>query len=91
MDIHGMAKDNVLSIRRWSEEQEVLLVLHFGHARASVTLPAPAGRWHKWLDSADERWHGPGSPLTGEFASDGEASLTLPPEAIMLFGRARES
>jgi maltooligosyltrehalose trehalohydrolase len=91
MDIQGEEKDKVLCLRRRSEEQQVLLVLHFGHAPASVTLPAPAGRWHKWLDSADKRWHGPGSPLAGEFGSDGEASLTLPPEAVMLFGRAPES
>jgi maltooligosyltrehalose trehalohydrolase len=87
MDVHGVQKDNVVCIRRWSEEQEVLLVLHFGQTPAAVTMPVPAGRWQKWSDSADQRWHGPGSPLAGAFGSDGEASLTLPPEACALFVR----
>jgi len=74
-------------VRRWNPEQVVVLILHFGRVQASVRVPIPIGRWYKRLDSAEECWQGPGSPVAAELEVDGEVSLTLPPEACFLFVR----
>jgi maltooligosyltrehalose trehalohydrolase len=87
MAVYSTEQGQTLCVRRWSAEQEVVLILHFGRVQASVRLPIPVGRWHKRLDSAEERWQGPGSPVAAEFEADGESALTLPPEACLLFVR----
>jgi maltooligosyltrehalose trehalohydrolase len=90
MAVHHAEQDQTLCIRRWEEQQEVLLILHFGRVQASVRVPAPVGRWHKCLDSTEECWLGLGSSLPAQFDADGEVLLTLPPEACALFIRAPE-
>jgi maltooligosyltrehalose trehalohydrolase len=85
MEVTGAERDKVLCIRRWCEEQEVLIVLHCGRAQVSVRLSLPVGHWAKRLDSTDERWQGPGCTVAAELDCDGEVSLTLPPEACFLF------
>jgi maltooligosyltrehalose trehalohydrolase len=87
MAVYETEQDQTLCVRRWHAEQEVLLVLHFGRLQASVRVPAPVGRWHKRLDSADERWQGPGSLVSAEVESDGELSLNLPPESCLCLVR----
>jgi maltooligosyltrehalose trehalohydrolase len=91
MEVSASGKDKVLCLRRWSEEQHTLIILHFGRTQASVALPVPAGCWQKRLDSAEERWGGPGSPLPGVLTSAGELLLTLPAEACALYLQGQES
>jgi maltooligosyltrehalose trehalohydrolase len=85
MAVLAHEKPPVLCVRRWSEADEVFMVFHFGQEQTEVTLPVPAGHWHKRLDAAEERWQGPGSPLPGELISDGAAALTLAPQGVALF------
>ena len=66
------------------------MILHFGRAQTSLRLPLAAGRWQKQLDSTEERWYGPGSLVSLEVESDGEVSLTLPPESCLVFAQASE-
>ena len=77
-------KVQVLYVRRWSEVDEVVMLCHFGQGQADITLPVPAGHWRKRLDSAEARWQGPGSPLSEDLVSDGELSLTLRPQVVVL-------
>ncbi|GIX47331.1 MAG: malto-oligosyltrehalose trehalohydrolase [Candidatus Tectimicrobiota bacterium] len=79
-----------LSVRRWHDGDEVLLLLCFGSAPASLTVPLPAGQWHKRLDSATARWQGPGSPLPEVLHSDGEVTLTPAPQSVVLWQRQTE-
>ncbi|MGB8993179.1 MAG: hypothetical protein WCD80_14085 [Desulfobaccales bacterium] len=51
--------------------------------------PLPAGIWSKLLDSGTERWYGAGSTLPPTILSEGEVSLTLPPQAVVLFVAAK--
>ena len=55
------------------------------------TALTEAGRWHKQLDSAEERWGGPGSLVGLAVASEGEVTLPLPPESCLLFAHTAES
>jgi len=90
MDVVGFEREKILYVRRWCEVQDVCLMLHFGRSQTSLRLPLPVGQWHKRLDSAEERWCGPGSPVGLAVESDGEVSLTLPPESCLLFAHTDE-
>jgi maltooligosyltrehalose trehalohydrolase len=88
LEVHAYEKAQVLSLRRWCEEDEALLVFHFGTSPITLTLPMPAGQWHKRFDTAEIQWHGPGSSLAAHLTTDGEASLTLPGQAGLLYIRS---
>jgi len=86
MEIVGYEKQKVLYVRRWCQDEEVVTAFHFGETAVSLTLPIPAGHWHKRLDSAEEQWQGRGSALPLLLPSPGEVHLTLPPTMAVLFG-----
>ena len=62
----------------------IATAFHFGQARTDVPLPLPAGPWRKVLDSAAERWNGPGSAVLEVLYSDGELALSLAPHSVVL-------
>jgi maltooligosyltrehalose trehalohydrolase len=88
LEVHVYEKTQVLYVRRWYEDDEALLIFHFGASPTTLTLPVPAGQWQKRLDTAEAQWHGPGSSLAALLTTDGEASLTLPGQAGLLFIRS---
>jgi maltooligosyltrehalose trehalohydrolase len=90
MEVSDWERERVICVRRWCEEQEALIVLHFEPQEASVSVTIPPGRWHKQLDSGEERWHGSGSRLPAVIHSPGEVTLTLPAEACALYLRGWE-
>ena len=85
MEVLGYEREEVLVMRRWSSAGEVAAVFHFGKRSVTRRIPLPEGRWTKRLDSADERWGGPGSLVPDEIISDREAALGLSPYAFVLF------
>jgi maltooligosyltrehalose trehalohydrolase len=56
---------------------DVLSLFNFASTESTVTVPCPAGAWQKRLDSADSRWHGPGSACPPAPQSNGQLALTL--------------
>jgi maltooligosyltrehalose trehalohydrolase len=91
MHVVGFEPEKSLCVRRWCDGQEVWMILHFGRVPTSLRLPWSMGQWQKLLDSAEARWYGSGSPVGSEVKSDGEVTLTLPPESCLLFSRTTES
>lgn len=90
--VTGDERRRVLTLRRWSGEDQVFMICHFGEADISMALPVPEGRWQKVLDSAEEEWQGKGSQVPAVLDSDGEVTLTLAPTSFVLFRRsAREA
>lgn len=85
LDALGYEKPPVLVLRRWCQEEHIMALFHFGKTPATLPLPLPPGRWRKLLDSAEERWRGPGSPTPAMLDSERELSLAFPPEAFALF------
>jgi maltooligosyltrehalose trehalohydrolase len=75
----------VLVVRRGPAGQECAAVYHFGESPAAVQFFLPPGRWAKILDSEAKRWYGAGSPVPAVLEAAGEVSLTLPPQAFVLF------
>ena len=91
LDVHGMEREKVLIIRRWSGAHEVAGMFHFGTERNSASVPLPGGRWRKVFDSADYCWRGPGAVVPEEVLSDGSISVPLCPLAFIVFLREDEA
>jgi maltooligosyltrehalose trehalohydrolase len=73
----------VLWLRRFTPEAQTLLLLHLGESEANVTFPA--GAWTRALDSAEERWGGPGSPLPERIEAVGATRVAVAPWSAALF------
>ncbi len=67
------------------------MVFNFGESDVVEELPFPKGHWQKRLDSAEQRWNGPGSSHPKRLTSEGKLSVDLSPEAFVLFTRPEES
>jgi len=85
MQVLGLEAPRVLFLHRWTGNDAAVLAFHLGDGTVSVALPVPSGRWHKLLDSEDERWCGSGSSVPELLVSKGEVDLTLGPWAFVLF------
>lgn len=90
MDVQAVEREKLLFIRRGSGIDQVYLVLSFNEAGTAATLPVPAGRWRKLLDTAEERWLGEGSAVPSEFSSPGQIEITLGPRTCVLFRQIKE-
>ena len=87
MDVSGYEKEQVLLVRRWTDNDEVFIIVNFNQKETLVSLPIPEGHWHKLIDSAEERWRGGGTTIPTELCSEGEIDLRLNPIAVALFAR----
>ncbi len=76
-EVRAVDGSKTLAIRRWSDVDETLLLLHFGSEPISADGLLPVGQWTKLLDSSDERWLGKGN--------------LVPTEVCILFKRQERS
>ncbi|MEW6112372.1 MAG: malto-oligosyltrehalose trehalohydrolase [Thermodesulfobacteriota bacterium] len=83
-EIVALEHYNTVLMVRSTATDAIATVFHFGQARTEVPLPLPAGQWRKLLDSAAERWNGPGSVVSEVLDSDGELALSLAPHSVVL-------
>lgn len=86
MEVACQEGDKVLWWRRWSETSQVLGVMNFNSNDVTLPLAVPGDRWHKILDSAEEKWRGPGSTLEEDLR--GEQSLTVRSHSFALYEAA---
>ncbi len=84
-EVRGFEREKILLVRRWSEEGDVTILYHFGDSPQVVTIALPPGQRRKRLDSADPRWHGPGSAVPEELSPDGEVQITASPLSAVVF------
>ena len=78
---------DALFVRRPHERGDAVSVFHFGTETVRESFPFAPSRWNKLIDSADERWAGPGSSLAAEIRSESEISLTLNPRSFAVYLR----
>jgi hypothetical protein len=83
MEVQGYEREKVMSVHRWSDSEEVLLIYHFGSTPISMEFSPSAGPWHMVIDSTDEQWNGQGSKVPAVL--DSEVFLTLEPYSFVLF------
>lgn len=79
----------VLTVIRWSEAEEALLIFNFGQEVAEVDVPFAGAPWRRVLDSADLRWDGPGSLAPEEVELDKEGVVALQPNSFTVYVRDR--
>lgn len=89
-EVYPYAKEKVLAIRRAGEGQEVAMAFNFGEEPASPAWPWPQANWDKCLDSAETKWHGPGSPAPAVIQAEGGISLPMAAHSVVLFVRREE-
>jgi maltooligosyltrehalose trehalohydrolase len=90
MEVTSFADEKVLLVRRWKASSEVLIVCHFGQLPTELLLRIPPGRWHRTLNSAEERWGDKGCETTAVIESRGEVQLPLDPWAFLVFAKSAE-
>jgi maltooligosyltrehalose trehalohydrolase len=84
-EVEGYEETRLLLIRRWYQDEEVVIIFNFSNNQTSFELPVPVGHWQKQLDSSDVRWLGNGSIVSERIDSEGEVALTLNPKSFVLF------
>lgn len=67
----GYEKERVLLVRHWKDDEDLIVLFHFGRRPATMSLPFPSGAWTLRFDSAERRWDGPGSLLPPTIQGDG--------------------
>ena len=90
VEVTSFADEKVLLVRRWKASSQVLIVGHFGQVPTELLLPIPPGRWHRMLDSAQERWGDKGCETPAVIESSGEVGLRLNPWAFLVFATSAE-
>jgi maltooligosyltrehalose trehalohydrolase len=87
MEVRCLDEEGALQIRRWCEGDEALIVANFSDQPSVLVVPAQTGYWQTRIDSADQRWRGPGSSVPERFNSSGETPLTFCSKSICAFQR----
>ena len=80
-------EDGWLIVRRRAPGCDAVLVLHFGEEAAEVPVELGEGAWKREIDSAEERWGGPGSRVPEHLAVEGEGPVRLevrPRSAVLI-------
>jgi maltooligosyltrehalose trehalohydrolase len=83
----ALENSRTLFLRRWSGDDQVVIVFHFGEGESETDLPVPEGEWTKRLDSSARVWGGDGSNSLENILSSGKYRLCLNPQSFVLFSR----
>lgn len=77
---------NILSVRRWHEGSDALLLFHFADQPAVLTPRLAAGRWTLKIHSADSSWGGTGT-VPSTLSMPSEQALILSPWSFVVYER----
>jgi len=83
-------QSKVLFLRRWTRTEETALIFHFGKTPVSLAIPLAAHTWKKVLDSSESRWAGPGPSSCERLDGGSVFSVSLSPEAFVVYSRRKE-
>jgi maltooligosyltrehalose trehalohydrolase len=85
LQVESFTDQQVLFVQRWDASSRVFIAFQADSAPMELTLPVPAGRWKKILDSAEQQWAGQGSQAPDILVSSGEAQLSFSPWSFLVF------
>lgn len=77
----------MLILRRWHENQQVVCLMNFSNGQQSVCLPLSDTGWLKLLDSADADWLPQSGISSAPETVSGTASIPVQPESIIIYGQ----
>jgi maltooligosyltrehalose trehalohydrolase len=75
--------DDLLLMRRWSGQEQVLYLMNFSNRAITLAEGVPNGSWQKILDTAEEKWQGAGSALPEKLSS--EQPITTSAKSFALY------
>lgn len=81
LDVKTDVEAQVLMLRRWHENQQVLCVLNFFKTPYQLALPDEQ-EWTCLLNSADAQWNG---TVAMPNNSNAKGSVLVPPEALLIY------
>jgi maltooligosyltrehalose trehalohydrolase len=79
MEVIGYDRERVLFAHRWDGDSAVVMAFNFADQSVTLTLPIPVGCWNKLLESVSN------SVLPTRIEEQGSATLTLPPNAFVVY------
>lgn len=85
----GNEERKTLWIRRWADGDEALIIANLSAETRMVTPNIFSGGWCRTLDSADQRWKGPGSCTPSQFDATQQVQMNLLAHSLALFRRLR--
>lgn len=85
VEVIPFQQDGALALRYRGSGPQVLALLNFAKAEASLTVASEGGTWRTAIDSADSSWRGPGSDLPAPIETRGEVSMRLRPTSFAVF------
>ncbi|NPV03781.1 MAG: DUF3459 domain-containing protein [Syntrophaceae bacterium] len=86
MGVLGYERERVLLVRHWKDDEDLIVIFHFGTRASTVALPVPAGAWALRFDTAAPRWGGPGSALPERLQGEGgDVPLPLAPLSCAVY------
>jgi maltooligosyltrehalose trehalohydrolase len=88
LEVMGYENPPALFLRRWSGQDQVAALFNFAAGPAAPVVPLPPGQWRRLIDSAAERWRGPGSRTPPELSSEGTVTFNLPGQSFVLLQRS---
>ena len=77
-------KDSIIVLTRSNKGSNVTAILNFNEEVFTTKVSFSTGKWKKILDSADEKWEGPG-PSTPEKVLGKEQNITIKEFSISLY------
>lgn len=78
-------------LRSGETSETYFCACNFSDEFQAVEFALSSGRWELVLNSTEHRWGGPGGEVSQSLNSEGEALLTLPPNASIVYRRAEAS
>jgi len=66
MRVVAHENEKILLLERWDGADRILLIANLDKTAQTAPIDVASGAWRKLIDSAEEKWHGPGTFLHNE-------------------------
>jgi maltooligosyltrehalose trehalohydrolase len=91
VEVSVLQAEQILKLRRWYQNQQVLCFLNISPHTARLELGLPLGTWKKLLDSEDALWGGSGSNLPETISLERDVivsrqDLEISPYEVVIYG-----
>jgi maltooligosyltrehalose trehalohydrolase len=83
IDVSADEEAKTLVVRRWADDGEALVAYNFSEKWTPVRASAGETLWHIALDSASDKWRGPGSQSPDRLRAGDQ--VTLAPRSFVLY------
>ncbi|HZH85172.1 MAG TPA: alpha amylase C-terminal domain-containing protein, partial [Phototrophicaceae bacterium] len=83
--------EKILIVERWDGADRILLIANLDTMAQTAPIDVASGTWRKLIDSAEEKWRGPGTSLNNELDGRAGGRMKLAPRSLGLFHCQRTS